>query len=1250
MSEKKDLQGELIKERNYPYMAINGEGFFQVCNTQNLIETENGKECTKLEFTRNGSFKIKLQGLTNSDNQVLLGFKTNPPQYHYPKQYIKNPHPYCKNDEEIHWSNATCTVKNSAKTLPYNNPNALRDNFFKEINYGKIAENILTPININDFRYGNNNPTTYIKFKMNLDPKGCIGCQGDVNDRAPDIAGYLQDCEETLVQYGDSVKILFEGKIDNSPIVPHIQNDSIVKISYSGKIGDQTIIPTVQQGDQLIISYVVKVNDVPVKPIVQNKDKLSISFEGKIDDIAFPGGTATNFNLTIGSNTFIDNFEEQLIGTLKGDNKTVVVKFPSDYQDRTLREKSAIFEVKVEEIYTLTPPFDSGSSEDHSFKVGSGEFNKDLEALMIGFKNGARKTIPFAYPTDYSRNPEYAGQNAVFEMVVKDIENLSTFDRGDAYDHEVRIGEGKFNSEIEKQLIGVNKGDTIYANYTFPAEYSRDSSLTGQEAVFKIKVSDILFLNPYHIGQCNSCKLQIGSGTFSKSFEKKLIDMRKGETKNFNITFPENYPSNYLANKDINFEVRILEIFPPKPEENRKYVAKKTNVLSIMTRDYSPFYVQPLEIYDSYGNKREIEFDFIKAWKNETTGDTRWNFEAFSPSKTRDQLKLMFPAEKLYANGQLYFTNGKLTHVSGNSEEINIRWNDGSYNSIKLYFGINQDFGGITEYPVIGYTGLTKIVTSEGRFANTHINKIVNDPNAVELDGSEAHKKNLVSFYVNPKGKLFIVYDDGSIFNAYTIPLKQNLVSEIISEGKIISSFSKIYNYFFGKENSEKGYIAFGYLEDLSSDYIYLIDEVKYEKKYKKYDSNILNIKNTGDERDLTIKGNGFFAIKCEGSGGNRIFLTKNFRLSDFRAFKNNDNCYLLGKNIQNDTDVATHNAHLVSKEFIKTLDKFHYQEYEKRYAPSTKISIGSVIIDASLPLIDEIEYHKHDSKTGDIKGLNSTKKLTIKDLDQHNQHLLNRSTTSETNYLYETIKYNATDERASMYRGRIKSQLDPISIEITDLKGNGHNIYLGFVKTSFVESHKNNHFHAEIWEKQSVNVLITHGEIVFKDNGALLSYDLDNLNKIKIPNKNKAIVSELDFFWGDLTGKRPDLTEDFEGIVLANATDLGISKKKDNSPKWIKKQPHADGYRPVKLDKFYLKNGFIFADYKLAPHHNKEDLKTFQIFIADVVEANELIEFPDHSPTYIANDLSGPIGFFLQGTPTKGEIISGSITIFADN
>lgn len=83
---------------------------------------------------------------------------------------------------------------------------------------------------------------------------------------------------------------------------------------------------------------------------VKNDDFVTLDFDGYIDGKQFDGGKAENYQLKIGSKSFIDNFEDQLIGLNIRDKKDVVVTFPKDYHQKDLANKVATFKVEIKNI------------------------------------------------------------------------------------------------------------------------------------------------------------------------------------------------------------------------------------------------------------------------------------------------------------------------------------------------------------------------------------------------------------------------------------------------------------------------------------------------------------------------------------------------------------------------------------------------------------------------------------------------------------------------------------------------------------------------------------------------------------------------------------------------------------------------------------------------------------------------------------------------------------------------------------
>ncbi|MDE2165730.1 MAG: trigger factor [Alphaproteobacteria bacterium] len=88
----------------------------------------------------------------------------------------------------------------------------------------------------------------------------------------------------------------------------------------------------------------------PVDRAAEKTDFLRIDFKGTVDGVAFPGGSAENYLLELGSGSFIPGFEDQLSGAKAGEARTVTVTFPADYGNTELAGKAAEFTVTVKEV------------------------------------------------------------------------------------------------------------------------------------------------------------------------------------------------------------------------------------------------------------------------------------------------------------------------------------------------------------------------------------------------------------------------------------------------------------------------------------------------------------------------------------------------------------------------------------------------------------------------------------------------------------------------------------------------------------------------------------------------------------------------------------------------------------------------------------------------------------------------------------------------------------------------------------
>ena len=117
---------------------------------------------------------------------------------------------------------------------------------------------------------------------------------------------------------------------------------------------------------------------------IKNGDTVTIDFDGSVDGVAFEGGKGENYPLTIGSHSFIDNFEDQLVGHKTGDNVDVNVTFPTPYGAKELEGKAALFkvvihEIKQKELPALDDDFASEVSEFETLKEYKASLKSDIK-------------------------------------------------------------------------------------------------------------------------------------------------------------------------------------------------------------------------------------------------------------------------------------------------------------------------------------------------------------------------------------------------------------------------------------------------------------------------------------------------------------------------------------------------------------------------------------------------------------------------------------------------------------------------------------------------------------------------------------------------------------------------------------------------------------------------------------------------------------------------------------------------------
>lgn len=178
-----------------------------------------------------------------------------------------------------------------------------------------------------------------------------------------------------------------------------------------GKYTDLTIKKTaVNVGDKDVNEYLTRLQQSRAKQVaapqdhaLANSDIAVIDFKGSVDGKYFEGGTAQNYELEIGSHSFIDNFEDQLIGMAAGASRDVFVTFPKEYPVKELQNAKAKFEVTLHNILVKQLP-----AIDDTFAKEVSEFDnlKDFKADLL------QKLTEQA-----TKQAEYADEEKLFEAI-----------------------------------------------------------------------------------------------------------------------------------------------------------------------------------------------------------------------------------------------------------------------------------------------------------------------------------------------------------------------------------------------------------------------------------------------------------------------------------------------------------------------------------------------------------------------------------------------------------------------------------------------------------------------------------------------------------------------------------------------------------------------------------------------------------------------------------------------------------------
>ena len=183
-------------------------------------------------------------------------------------------------------------------------------------------------------------------------------------------------------------------------------------------------------------SRTIVVEDRPA----QNGDMTVIDFEGFMDGVAFEGGKGTDYPLTLGSHSFIDTFEDQLVGKNVGEEVEVNVTFPEEYQAKELAGKPAMFKVTIKEIKVKELP-----ALDDEFAQDVSEFE-----TLAEYRDDVKKNLEGRKATAIQREKEEA-------VVAKVVENATMEVPEPMITAEVRRMADEFSQRIQAQGLSLEQ-------------------------------------------------------------------------------------------------------------------------------------------------------------------------------------------------------------------------------------------------------------------------------------------------------------------------------------------------------------------------------------------------------------------------------------------------------------------------------------------------------------------------------------------------------------------------------------------------------------------------------------------------------------------------------------------------------------------------------------------------------------------------------------------------------------------------
>ncbi|WP_251861098.1 trigger factor [Clostridium sp. Marseille-Q2269] len=221
-----------------------------------------------------------------------------------------------------------------------------------------------------------------------------------------------------VVQIGEGKEFIYTAEVTTVPEVKlgEYKGVEVKKVSY--EVEDEAVENELKSMQEKNARVSIKENGE-----IEKGNIAIIDFKGYVDEKAFEGGEGKDYELEIGSGTFIGDFEDQLVGLKKGESKKVNVSFPEEYGREDLNGKPAAFEVTVKDIKVKELP-----ALDDEFAKEVSEFDT-LEELKSDIKERMKKELSEKAKSEYEEAVVKAvSANTEIDipkiMIEKEVDNM----------------------------------------------------------------------------------------------------------------------------------------------------------------------------------------------------------------------------------------------------------------------------------------------------------------------------------------------------------------------------------------------------------------------------------------------------------------------------------------------------------------------------------------------------------------------------------------------------------------------------------------------------------------------------------------------------------------------------------------------------------------------------------------------------------------------------------------------------------